>query len=106
MSARDDRDMTNPNPNLKAIRSALVGLVAATLIIGAVVYGGTLVSALRGSDLQASRAARSAFALPISNSPSVLKAPRVARTASPQPTTSITYRVAEPRSDESTSKED
>ena len=104
MYARDDRDMTNPN--LKAIRSALVGLVAAALIIGAVVYGGTLVSALRGSDLQASRAARSAFALPISNSPSVLKAPRVARTTSPQPTTSITYRVAEPRSDESTSKED
>jgi hypothetical protein len=98
--------MTTANPTAKAIRSALVGILAAALVIGAVTTGGSLMATLRGSDLQASQAARSAFAVPPSNSPSVLKAPRVARTASSQPTTSITYRVAELGSVERDSQED
>jgi len=98
--------MKHSTPNTKAIRSALVGLATAALVISIAVYGSTLSAALRGDGLQASRAARSAFATPPVNPPTVLKAPRVARTPSTQTTTQIAYRVAELRSDDGESQED
>jgi hypothetical protein len=98
--------MKNSTPNTKAIRSALVGLATAALVISIAVYGGTLTAALRGDGLQASQAARNSFALATSTTPTVLKAPRVTRTQPTQTTTQVAYRIAEPRSDDGESQED
>jgi hypothetical protein len=97
--------MQHINPTTKAIRSALVGLATAAVVIGAVVYGGTVTAALRGDSLQASYAARASFAQPAVAPPSVLTV-RTPRTPIAQPITPITYRVAELTSDDGESQED
>ncbi|MGI9187730.1 MAG: hypothetical protein ACR2J9_09505 [Gaiellales bacterium] len=97
--------MQETGPNRKALRSALVGLLAAALVIGVVAFGGSLVSALRGDGLQASQSARSAFAVPRPATTTTLKAPRIARTPSTS-TTQITYRVVQLSSVDGESQED
>jgi hypothetical protein len=98
--------MKNSIPSSKAILSAIAGILAATLVIGTVLVGGSIVNSLRGDALQASHTARSTFAIAGAGSTTVLKAPRIARTTTARPTTQITYRVAGFRAGDGESQED
>lgn len=60
--------MTNSTPNTKALLSAIIGLVAAALIVGAISFGPTLGQSLQGQDLAASSQARESFVVTKSSS--------------------------------------
>ena len=53
--------MTNSTPNSKALLSAIIGLVAAALIVGTISFGPALGQSLQGQDLASSAQAREGF---------------------------------------------
>ena len=53
--------MTNSTPNTKALLSAIIGLLAAALIVGTISFGPALGQSLQGQDLATSAQAREGF---------------------------------------------
>ena len=53
--------MTNSTPNTKALLSAIIGLLAAALIVGTIGFGPALGQSLQGQDLATSAQAREGF---------------------------------------------
>ena len=82
-------------PDTKAVRSALVGLATGALVVGGVLYGGTLTGALRGDGLLLSQSARAAFVVQTPSTNLVHAAPRSTGTALAAAPVSVSYRVAE-----------
>lgn len=87
--------MSNSTPHTKTALSAATGVAVATLVIGGALYGGAAIATLRGHDVQSSRLARAAFAVPRAPHLTVQRAHRDASATTAQPATPITYRVAE-----------
>jgi hypothetical protein len=80
--------MTKNTPNTKALLSAIIGLVAAALIVGAINFGPALGQSLQGEDLAASSQARESFVVTKSSS-----SPTTNVTARPAATTPLTASV-------------
>ena len=66
--------MTNSTPNTKALLSAIIGLVAAALIVGAIGFGPALGQSLQGQDLATSAQARDGFVVAAASSKANTKA--------------------------------
>ena len=66
--------MTNSTPNSKALLSAIIGLVAAALIVGTISFGPALGQSLQGQDLASSAQAREGFVVAEASSKASTKA--------------------------------
>ncbi|MCX6412597.1 MAG: hypothetical protein NTZ81_09660 [Actinobacteria bacterium] len=87
--------MTNSTPNTKALLSAIIGLVAAALIVGAISFGPTLGQSLQGQGLAASSQAREGFVVSKPSSAATTNLARLATTTPPTASTvAANYTVA------------
>jgi len=77
--------MTKSTPNTKASLSAIIGLVAAALIVGAISFGPAFGDSLQGQDLATSSQARDGFVVAVASS----KANTKALTKTPTNTTNV-----------------
>ena len=83
--------MTNSTPNTKALLSAIIGLLAAALIVGTISFGPALGQSLLGQDLATSAQAREGFvvaeASTKASTTALNKTPAATTTTDPQPAT-------------------
>ena len=83
--------MTNSTPNTKALLSAIIGLLAAALIVGTISFGPALGQSLQGQDLATSAQAREGFVVAETSTKAstaaLNKTPAATTTTDPQPAT-------------------